>query len=725
MLDLCRGHWYLSDLGIGLTFVTNHHLNLSKKMYKVKYGGKKGKTVELEESPDLVAVRTKDNMEMGDMNLSRASQEMLADTVQVVKFPDSGITIIKMADEPQATASRGGGDEEPGRKGLAGPPDTTKRDATRAALKQEDDIRFAGRVLQDKETGEVTLYTENFFVKFFDATKEEDCLAIIEKYKLTIKDKLAFAKNAYFVCAAEGTGLAVFNIAETILNEKIVEYCHPELVQERRFKGIHPLQWHLTKTSINGKAVDAHVNIEAAWQLTKGKGTTIAIIDDGVDVDHPEFAGRIVHPFDSTFKEGTGRPVANDDNHGTACAGMACASGLKDGASGTAPESFLMPIRLRSGLGSMSEANAFAWAAQHGADVISCSWGPTDGDWWDPSHPLHNKQTLLPDSTRMAMEFAMKEGRGGKGCVILFAAGNGNEATANDGYVSHPGVIAVSACNDTGKRSVYSDFGEQVWVAFPSGDFAWKPLKHPAPLSQGLRTTDRAAAAGYDGTNYTNSFGGTSGACPGMAGVVALMLAANPALTPPQVKEIIRNSCDIIDTEGGEYDANKHSVYYGYGRINAEKAVQNAKGISNAPPKAKTPIVAGNIRFGTQDMPFSTEGQTSPSTNTTPRNLTGIALQITPAQKNLRLVYQVNVGGKAIQSNAKPGDFVGGTTAKTKLLGIAFALEGSEAKKYDIEYAVKFEKETEEVKGKNGSFCGVIGKTGKAIQAINVVLKAK
>ena len=154
-------------------------------MYKVKYGGKKGKTVELEESPDLVAVRTKDNMEMGDMNLSRASQEMLADTVQVVKFPDSGITIIKMSEEPQAPASRGG-DEEPSRKGLSGPPDTAKRDATRAALKQEDDIRFAGRVLQDKETGEVTLYTENFFVKFFDATKEEDCLAIIEKYKLTL-----------------------------------------------------------------------------------------------------------------------------------------------------------------------------------------------------------------------------------------------------------------------------------------------------------------------------------------------------------------------------------------------------------------------------------------------------------------------------------------------------------------------------------------------------------
>ncbi len=689
-------------------------------MYKVKYGGKKGKTIELEESPDLVAVRTKDNMDMGDVKLSRGAQEMLADTVEVVKFADSGVTIIKMAEEetPPPMMGRGGGS-----RGIEPPPDTTKRDATRAALKKEEDIRFAGRVLQDKETGEVTLYTENFFVKFFDATKEDDCLPIIEKYKLTIKDKLAFAKNAYFVCAQEGTGLEVFNIAEAILNEKVVEYCHPELVQERRFKGIHPLQWHLGKTSINGKAIDAHVDIETAWKITRGKGITIAVIDDGVDIEHPEFAGRIVHPFDATDKAGTGRPLLQDDNHGTACAGMACASGLKDGASGTAPEAFLMPIRLRSGLGSISEANAFAWAADKGADVISCSWGPTDGDWWDPQHPLHNKQTPLPDSTRMAMEYAMTKGRKGKGSVILFAAGNGNEATGNDGYVSHPGVITVAACNDTGKRSVYSDYGEQVWVSFPSGDFAWKALQHPAPLSQGLRTTDRSAAIGYDGGNYTNGFGGTSGACPGMAGVVALMLAANPALTPVQVKEIVKNACDIIDPVGGEYNAKKHSIYYGYGRINAGRAVQNARAGTAA--ATSTPIadktqrpgaigITGNLKFGTTDTPI---GSTPPAKTT---KLTGLALTIAPAQKALRLVYQANVDGKTIAINSKPGDYVGGTTSKSKLLGLAFSLEGIDAKKYEVRYSVRFDKQAAPVEGKNGSFCGTIGKTGAAIVGIEV-----
>ena len=161
-------------------------------------------------------------------------------------------------------------------------------------------------------------------------------------------------------------------------------------------------------------------------------------------------------------------------------------AGLKNGASGTAPEANLMPIRLRSGLGSMSEAKAFVWAADHGADVISCSWGPADGDWWKAEDPIHKHTTVLPDSTRLAIKYALTKGRKGLGCVIPFAAGNGNEDIANDGYCSNEGVIAVSACNDSGKRSVYSDFGKAIWVSFPSNDFEYEPFKHPAPGKPGI-----------------------------------------------------------------------------------------------------------------------------------------------------------------------------------------------------------------------------------------------
>ena len=673
-------------------------------MYKVKYGGKKGKTIQLVESPDLVAIRTKGNKDLESAPLSSKSRELVAGTPEVAAFPEAGVTVRRVADAEglESTMSR--------------------RDEARAALKQEDSIRFAGRVLQDAKSGEVMLYTENFFVKFKDSVPETECQTVLDKYQLKVKSKLPFAPNSYFVQASEGTGLEVFHIAEQLLQEKPVEYCHPELVQERRFKTIHPLQWHLSKTTINGKSVDAHVNIEAAWERTRGKGVTIAIIDDGVDVDHPEFAGRIVHPFDATQNLEDARPKDPNDNHGTACAGMACASGLKDGASGTAPEAQLMPIRLRSGLGSMAEAMAFAWAADHGADVISCSWGPTDGEWWNPSDPVHKRLTALPDSTRLSLEYARTKGRGGKGCVILFAAGNGNEDIKYDGYSSYPGVIAVAACNDTSRRSVYSDYGDGIWVSFPSGDFGWKPFKHAAPLSEGLRTTDRLQKPGYDTGDYANSFGGTSGACPGMAGIVALILAVNPALTPDEVKDLIRVSCQKIDKKEGEYDENGHSVWYGYGRIDASVAVVNAQ---KSLLPASGPVIAGQVKLTKiGEQPLLPEGQMTGVTEP-PQKVLGMSLKLEPAAKNLRLLYRVNVPGLGIVQNRTQGVFVGAANSRQRVIGFAVELQGTGAKQFDVVYSARLKGAATPATARNGAFCGTDKNSGKTIEAISVQLKKR
>jgi subtilisin family serine protease len=677
-------------------------------MYKVKFGGKKGKTIQLVESPDLVAVRTKGNEELESVKVSPLSRELLKDTTEVVSFPEAGVTVLRV---------------EPDQEGLeSAHAIVARRDETRAALKEEDNIRFAGRVLQDAESGEVMLYTENLFVKFKDAIPEKDCLAIIEKYHLKIKYKLPFAPNSWFVEAEEGTGLKVFEIADKLLSEKEVEFCHPELIQERRFKGIHPLQWHLAKTTIGGKTVDAHVNIEKAWQKTRGKGVTIAVIDDGVDIDHPEFAGRIVHPFDATQNNNDPHPKSKDDNHGTSCAGMACASGLNDGASGVAPEAMLMPVRLRSGLGSMAEANAFVWAADKGADVISCSWGPTDGEWWNPGDAVHNRMTVLPDSTRLAMDYALTKGRAGKGCVILFAAGNGNEDTKNDGYANYPGVIAVAACNDTGRRSVYSDFGDAVWVCFPSGDFGYKPFLHPAPISQGLRTTDRLNTEGYDPSDYTNTFGGTSGACPGAAGTVALMLSVNPDLTQTEVKELLRRSCQRIDAAGGEYDSNNHSIWYGYGRIDAGLAVENAMGANQ---KAANPHIEGTLKFAPAMEQKLLPGGALTGDFTPAKKFLGFSLTIKPATKGLKVKYKVNVPGLGILESKKEGAYTGTTNGRQRVIGFALELQGTSAKKYELEYSARLQGVTTLASAKNGDWIGTVKKTGKTIQAVSVQVKKK
>jgi hypothetical protein len=526
-------------------------------MYTYTFGGKKGEKHILHESSDMVVVRLKKSSDKSVHTFQVNTKNVLSHFDLEAEFPEADIAVYKARKSVKNRA-------------LA-------TDNARLSLKQQAGVRFAGRVLVEEDNSTIVLYTENIFVKFMDRIKPEMCVNILNKFKLAIKQKPDFAPNAYFVGTPENTGLGVFKIAEKLLDMKEVELCHPELIRKKALKVIHPLQWHLKPVLINGKKIEANVKAEAAQKLSSGKNIIIALIDDGFDINHPEFnrKGKVVFPKDISSGSKDPRPRYSYENHGTACAGVATASGVI--ASGVAPEAALMPVRLSSNLGSIAEANAFSWASENGADIISCSWGPADGDWSNPKDPSHTTLTDLPDSTRLAMDFAVSKGRKGRGCIITFAAGNGNEDIKYDGYASYQKVIAVAACNDTNKRSVYSDYGRSVWCSFPSSDLGYAPFNHPEPLTNGIYTTDRLGAEGYNPYgDYTDDFGGTSSSCPGVAGTVALMLSANPDLTWKQVREIIRNTCEKIDKTGGKYDSRGHSLYYGYGKVNAEKAVRNA-----------------------------------------------------------------------------------------------------------------------------------------------------
>ena len=586
-------------------------------MVRVQFGGLQGRTVELETNEDLVAVRTRDKGPVAEATLSGKARRLLDRLEPVVQFPNAGVEVFHV------------------RSGKSG-----DRDAVRSTFKAERAIRFAGRVLADPvfkprkgraasqpgaaTTKEPVLYSENVFVKFAATISARAARRALAARNLKVKREIDYVANGYFVQAPEGIGLPVFQLSLDLLRtEPAVQLCHPELLRKRELRGAFPQQWHLKATRIGGASVNAHASVSAAWRKSKGRGITIAVIDTGIDIDHEEFrtAGKIKSPHDATDgarDRNNPRPrVQEDENHGTCCAGVACGNGRR-GASGVAPLAALMPIRLMDALGSQTEADAIAFAADQGADVISCSWGPDDGDWSDPADPAHRAVGYLADNTRLAIEHALQTGRGGKGCVICWAAGNGNESVDNDEYASHPGVIAVAACNDTGTRSVYSDTGKALWCAFPSDDSdldavmtlprprpqggVWD-VDHPAPKTPGIWTTDWSGQSGYNrggrnapgdtAGNYANDFGGTSSAAPGVAGVAALVLARNPGLTALQVKDILKRACDRIDPAHGRYDANGHSALYGYGRVNAAKAVTitPARGPRRRPAKAaKRPV---------------------------------------------------------------------------------------------------------------------------------------
>lgn len=530
---------------------------MSVNMFTYTFGGKNGTKHVLHESTDMVAVRTRNSRNLKSAVISEKGKKALRDMEIVVEFPEADITVFRTRDSVINSLAA--------------------RDKARSALKNEPELRFAGKVLVEDDGRTVVLYTENIFIKFHDIIGTDACEKILMRNLLNIKQKTDFAKNSYFVSAPENTGLRIFEIAESLLGMKEVELCHPELIRKRSLKKIHQKQWHLKTTTTGGVRINAGVKADLAHKLSSGNGIIVALIDDGFEIDHPEFnkPGKVVHARDISSNSNDPRPKNPGNNHGTACAGVAVASGIN--ASGVAPGAILMPVRLNSNLGSMAEANAFKWAADHGADIISCSWGPEDGDWFDPDDPVHTTLIDLPDSTRLAMDYAVSTGRGGKGCIITFAAGNGNEDSMYDGYASYEKVIAVAACNDRGKRSVYSDYGSNVWCSFPSSDFGYQPFNHPVPLTKGIYTTDRLGEAGYNAKgDYTDEFGGTSSSCPGVAGTVALILSANPELTWELVKQIIKETSDKIDSAGGKYNSKGHSIYYGYGRINAEKAVKRA-----------------------------------------------------------------------------------------------------------------------------------------------------
>jgi subtilisin family serine protease len=300
--------------------------------------------------------------------------------------------------------------------------------------------------------------------------------------------------------------------------------------------------------------------------LTQNSSTdivTIAVVDDAIDTRHTEFAGRIVGEWDAASGGPSSRPISWQP-HGTKVAGLALAAGVS--VSGVAPKARLLAVRvpaLTQRNGDATEAAGIAWAAENGADVICCAWGP----------PNPTAETgRLPEHTRDAIDWATAHGRGGKGCVVVFSSGNdGNDIALNE-YASHPGVIAVGACNCHGKHPHYSGWGDALWCVVPSND----PLD-PIGAYDTYDTTTPIGSFLLGDTFYTSDFGFTSAACAVAAGVCAQILSVNPSLTSRGVRDVIAQSCRKIDTDSGSYDERGHSPYYGYGCVDLTRALEIAQ----------------------------------------------------------------------------------------------------------------------------------------------------
>ncbi len=451
--------------------------------------------------------------------------------------------------------------------------DKSARDSAMAELrKNSPDVAWCSHVFHTPADPEAMFFPmDTIYVELKPGTSDTEVNELLDRFGLELIPDPDGDPN---VCVMRLTSESTKNplkIANALQKSGAVILAEPDLAVKgnltihRPSDDLFPLQWHLENQGGAGLTAGADVSATLAWDITRGsRNITVAVIDDGFDIGHSDFAstGKIRAPKDFGQADADPSPVSQYDNHGTACAGVAVADENGSGVVGMAPECGLMPIRWSGTVSDADIRDQFDHPRLNGADVISCSWGVT------------SEFFTLSTSMKRSISKAASEGRSGKGCVIVFAAGNSNHDIddpphTRDGFAIHPDVIAVAASNSRDKRSHYSNFGDAIWVCAPSSGAG----------GLGIVTTDRRGTSGYQSGDYTTveRFGGTSSATPLVAGICALMLSVNPELTAKDVKEILRETAEKIDPQGGDYDDHGRSRDYGYGRVDAHRAVQAAR----------------------------------------------------------------------------------------------------------------------------------------------------
>jgi hypothetical protein len=319
-------------------------------------------------------------------------------------------------------------------------------------------------------------------------------------------------------------------------------------------------------SGVGDYANDMH--LKEAWDLVSvSSDIVVAVIDSGVDKTHED-----LNIFGGYEPDGSSGGAYRDSDgsfgyHGTAVAGNVGAIGNNTlGVIGSAPGVKIMPIYIG---GSIAEvASAIDVAVEKGADILSNSWGFTDA-----------AHAVIEDAILDALHLEK---------TVLFAAGNGPDRPPYTYDVIFPAsltattdVICVGASSpsDEHKAAASSD-GSHLWGSSYVGE--GPDVVAPSPWSY---STDITGDKGYNpdssfqgslidpadasSENYTPTFGGTSSSTPKTAGVAALILSANPHLTPRQVKKILRETADDIDAPGVDDKT-------GAGRVNAQKAVMAA-----------------------------------------------------------------------------------------------------------------------------------------------------
>lgn len=394
----------------------------------------------------------------------------------------------------------------------------------------------------------------------------------------------------------------VLTVADKLYETGLFNFSYPNIICKAEKFGTYPndpyFQYQITLNNTGQVFNDGHtgtydadIDAPEAWDITTGSGNiSIAVFDEGVTSDHPDLPNsRQIRLDGSNF--GAGNPndpsPTGNSNHGNACSGVIAATmNNNEGVAGVAPNCKIMPLRWDENTMSSGMADGIEFAADNGADIISNSWGYNSSN-----------NNLFPVIVS-AIQYAVTQGRDGKGCVVAFAAGNtADHSVGYNGYVAFPanvnisGVLTVGASERYDHQANYSPTSQLIDIVAPShksypcqisgetfemwsidipGTSGYNPWQINEYCMNPPQVGETLPSSGTNYLSYTGRFGGTSHACPVVAGIAALVLSLNSTLTQQQVFDILTGYADKV---GGYTYTNNRCNEMGYGRVNTYAAV--------------------------------------------------------------------------------------------------------------------------------------------------------
>lgn len=404
--------------------------------------------------------------------------------------------------------------------------------------------------------------THRFYVKLKDASDSLLLKNMLNSYHAIIDE----IDNPlwYIIRCPLSSEYSALELANIFYESNLFAASEPEFYHAIQIDCVNdPLfssQWNLENTEQNW----LDLNYCDVRSLTTGNSSIIiGVYDIGVDLNHTDI-NLYSYSYDVNTASSPSQIYTAENNnnyHGTACAGIIGAKANNNlGVAGIAPNCQIMSLSFYNTT-AQKIRNGFIAAVNNGCSVISNSWH------------LATPSAYVDEG----ISYALSQGRNGKGCVVVFSAGNNDRDSVNYPANSNDSIIVVGAMSPCGERcNPYSCDGE-MW-----GSNYGNALDIMAP-GVIIPTTDNVGADGKNSSDYMNNFNGTSSACPHVAAIAGLMLSVNPNLSTKEVADIIDSTAQKISTNIYSYSQNSNhpngtwSNLVGHGLVNAYAAVEEAK----------------------------------------------------------------------------------------------------------------------------------------------------